>query len=353
MAIQYLFLFLPICCFAQNLVLNPSFEQMRFCPKGIGQFRNNVASWSSPTNGTSDIFATCGKGEAAVPANVFGFQHAQSGTNYAGLYLLLPGDLREYIQGQFALPLEKGTRYTISFYVSLAEHSDYAVNSFAALLTQNQISIPSGTYIKPSEMKAVNPGIHQLIAMPGNDLISDKSTWTKIEASFLSEGGERYFTLGNFKNNASTIKKFVKQETDKTAYYYLDTIVVEQEQEPQPEMTVLEPDKTYTLPVSFTFDSAEITPEAQIVLTHIIDYLNAHPKSRIKLSGHTDDSGGNDYNQAVSLKRAASVAQYLVANGIYSNRITTTGYGEEFPISENATEAGRSRNRRVEFILIE
>ena len=179
---------LPVLCFSQNLVLNPSFEQTAFCPKGIGQFRNNVAMWTLPTGGTSDLFATCGVRDAGVPANAFGYQEPKFGANYAGLYMILIGDMREYVQGQLSGPLQKGQRYTISFWVSLAEHSDHAVNSFAVLLSQHPVGIRTTGFIKPSEVAASDAGVHQLVAIPGPGVLSDKKVWTKIEATFTAIG---------------------------------------------------------------------------------------------------------------------------------------------------------------------
>ena len=349
MTIFRLFAFLPILCFGQNLVLNPGFGQIGYCPKGIGQFKNNVVSWSLPTLGTSDIFSACGKAEAGVPQNAFGNQDAESDGNYAGLYMLLPNDLREYLQGRFSQPLVEGKRYTVSMWVSLAEHSDYAVNSFAVLFTQNQLSIRSSDYIRPSEVEAASAGVHQVVAIPHPAFLSDRKNWMRISATFIAKGGERYFSIGNFKSNEATVKKFVKSQTDNTSYYYIDSVIVEAEQLQQ--TAVLEPDKTYTLPVSFQFDSSEITPEAEAKLEEIIAFLEAHPQSHIEISGHTDDVGSESYNQEISLKRVRSVVEFLVERQVKPERIRTFGYGESQPIGDNGTEEGRSQNRRVEFVL--
>jgi outer membrane protein OmpA-like peptidoglycan-associated protein len=67
--------------------------------------------------------------------------------------------------------------------------------------------------------------------------------------------------------------------------------------------------------------------------------------------GHTDSQGSDDYNMRLSLRRAESARQYLVSSGIAYNRIRTEGRGEMEPVADNATDAGRSRNRRVEVAI--
>ena len=69
------------------------------------------------------------------------------------------------------------------------------------------------------------------------------------------------------------------------------------------------------------------------------------------IEGYTDSTGSNDYNQKLSVRRADAVRTALIDMGISSDRISTRGYGEEFPVASNKTAAGRQQNRRVEIIL--
>jgi outer membrane protein OmpA-like peptidoglycan-associated protein len=74
---------------------------------------------------------------------------------------------------------------------------------------------------------------------------------------------------------------------------------------------------------------------------------------RLRVEGHTDDRGKDAYNLELSKRRAASVVRYLLEQGVADNRLTSEGYGETRPISDNKTAAGRSQNRRVEFVVLE
>lgn len=83
-------------------------------------------------------------------------------------------------------------------------------------------------------------------------------------------------------------------------------------------------------------------------LNDIASVLNQYPETRIVVSGNTDDTGAYSYNMDLSVKRARSVADYLVRRGVNPNRVTINGYGPDRPIASNSTPSGRSQNRRVE-----
>ncbi|MCL5990585.1 MAG: OmpA family protein [Bacteroidetes bacterium] len=103
--------------------------------------------------------------------------------------------------------------------------------------------------------------------------------------------------------------------------------------------------------IYFDFDSASLKQESFWELNRVIDFLKDAPNCKIQINGHTDSIGTKEYDQLLSERRAKSVKNYLVSNGITESRIITKGYGEKKPIASNETEEGRERNRRVEFIL--
>lgn len=101
--------------------------------------------------------------------------------------------------------------------------------------------------------------------------------------------------------------------------------------------------------VTFEFDSAKLTEQAQNRLDNVIAALNASPDVKFSIAGYTDSIGSEAYNQKLSERRAQSVKEYLVEHGISPSRITrVVGYGESNPVATNETEAGRAQNRRVE-----
>lgn len=102
------------------------------------------------------------------------------------------------------------------------------------------------------------------------------------------------------------------------------------------------------------FDTAKATikKKSRDKLDKAVEVLKEFPKTRIEISGHTDDVGNDDYNMNLSAERAKSVKQYMVDHGIDASRIETRGAGELEPRESNKTKKGRAKNRRIEFKLL-
>jgi len=105
--------------------------------------------------------------------------------------------------------------------------------------------------------------------------------------------------------------------------------------------------------ILFKFDSDELVPEYSSTIENIIEVLKDYPDRKIRIVGHTDSSGTENYNLSLSLRRAKRVAEELINKSpSLENRITYMGMGEKMPIAPNDTEEGRKRNRRVEIIIV-
>jgi len=100
--------------------------------------------------------------------------------------------------------------------------------------------------------------------------------------------------------------------------------------------------------VTFAVDSTAISPQMREVLDDVAASMIQYPSSLIDVMGYTDSTGSEQYNLDLSKRRAESVANFLVSRGVARSRIETIGSGENYPIADNTTEAGRSQNRRVE-----
>lgn len=103
--------------------------------------------------------------------------------------------------------------------------------------------------------------------------------------------------------------------------------------------------------VTFGFDSASLRSEFHDVLESVALVLDEYEKTVLVIDGHTDSTGSRSYNMELSRSRAESVGDYLVAQGVEPVRLATYGYGPEYPVAGNDTEAGREANRRVELTL--
>ncbi len=101
------------------------------------------------------------------------------------------------------------------------------------------------------------------------------------------------------------------------------------------------------------FDTGQYTlkPEAREKLAKVAGILIAYPALNIEVDGHTDNVGGDEFNQKLSDQRSGSVRDYLVAQGVATNSVTAKGFGKTQPMATNDTAAGRQTNRRVELVV--
>ncbi|NNC80102.1 MAG: OmpA family protein [Acidimicrobiales bacterium] len=105
-------------------------------------------------------------------------------------------------------------------------------------------------------------------------------------------------------------------------------------------------------PVQFDDSSADIKAESLATLDQVVAILEADQATELEIAGHTDDIGPADGNQRWSERRANSVRDYLIAQGVDADRLVAVGYGENNPVADNTTEEGRAENRRIEFTLL-
>jgi peptidoglycan-associated lipoprotein len=103
--------------------------------------------------------------------------------------------------------------------------------------------------------------------------------------------------------------------------------------------------------IFFEFDRAAISPEMKSVLDHDVNWLKNSPQVKVQLEGHCDERGTNEYNLALGEKRAHSVKQFLISQGIKASRLSTISYGEDRPFCKEQAESCYQQNRRVHFVL--
>ena len=103
--------------------------------------------------------------------------------------------------------------------------------------------------------------------------------------------------------------------------------------------------------VLFGYDQSDLGASAITNLDKLVTILKKYPDTDIEIIGHTDSNGSDDYNQALSERRANAVRVYLNNNGIAAGRLKAIGKGETDPVAANDAEEGRAQNRRVEFVI--
>ena len=103
--------------------------------------------------------------------------------------------------------------------------------------------------------------------------------------------------------------------------------------------------------VLFDTGQATLKPGADLAVSRLGTYLSANPHTKVLIEGHTDSRGSDTYNEALSERRANSVATALESRGIPADQVQTAGRGKSFPVASNDTPAGRQQNRRVEIVF--
>lgn len=104
--------------------------------------------------------------------------------------------------------------------------------------------------------------------------------------------------------------------------------------------------------ILFDVNKSELKPAAVTNIQNLAKSLKENPETNVLIIGHTDNTGSDDYNNRLSARRAESVKDFATAQGILSNRLNVQGKGEMEPIADNSTEEGRSKNRRVEIVIV-
>ncbi len=221
-----LFLFLSLKANAQNLVLNPSFEDTISC---TGTYAMQCKYWYWATYGSPDYFSEqpdifCGT--SYVPQSGAGYQYARTGIAYVGLAVFTehinPNQInrREYVGGELSDTLKQGHEYCVSFYVSVAEELKYVVDGIGLYL-----SVDSAVDYTINTNLSFVPQISN----PAGNIIYDTLNWVQISGTYIANGGEKYLTIGNFKDDANTMidsVNFNAPLSAYSAYLFIDDVSV-------------------------------------------------------------------------------------------------------------------------------
>jgi outer membrane protein OmpA-like peptidoglycan-associated protein len=104
--------------------------------------------------------------------------------------------------------------------------------------------------------------------------------------------------------------------------------------------------------VLFATGKADLSPDAMRSVNKLVEFLQKYTNRNVLIEGHTDSVGSDEFNLALSQKRADSLKEALTGKGVEEIRITTVGYGKKYPVASNDTQAGRQQNRRVEVSIL-
>jgi outer membrane protein OmpA-like peptidoglycan-associated protein len=325
----------------QNLILNPGFNTLKK-EEGVGKlyFHNDLMKGWGVANESPDYYREFG-------FQFLGFRAA--GANY------------EVIRGTLKKKLEQGKTYCFRFQVRLKNDDNYAVNSLGAVFSEAQLK-----NIYSREILADMPSS---VLSPKDIPMALRDSWMTISGSFVANGGEEYFYVGQFSKKANTkfwpLDSLFNGLTSGEIYYYFQNpVLIEKAAGTNcpcntegcvPDSAFTEQPETresFVLrDVQFATGSAHLLPESYSVLDSLAEQLVAHDLWKLEIIGHTDNQGVSDDNLKLSVKRGKAVFEYLTRKGVSAGRMKYFGKGDTEPVEDNETEEGRALNRRVEFII--
>lgn len=355
-----LFLF-PLWLLAQrfvpvNLVPNPGFEVFTQPPQGWfmsgRDFSKTVDKWSSPTGASPDVYGPGVVVPAGWEEKGFGVEKPRSGQAMAGITVYGCGagkpHCREYLQVRLNEPLVYGQVYEFSFWVRKLAKAG-AIDRLGVAFSYHSVSAVTTTLLP------IEP------AWECRKLIGSwVERWQKITDTIHATGEERYLLIGNFRPDSLTVFKPTKRDPLPFAYYYIDEVSLVKR--PPILVVSVQPDDLALLKpkagmlvrlqtIHFDTDQSSILPESLEELEKLLKLLRQYPKMAIEIIGHTDTQGTDEYNLALSDRRATTVYHYLIEKGVAADRLSWKGRGARQPAATNNSPEGRRINRRVEFLI--
>jgi outer membrane protein OmpA-like peptidoglycan-associated protein len=366
---------------AENLVSNGSFESIDKEPKKLGSIESALG-WYSPTGSRADLFTPNKKLPIiSVPDNNFGTESAQDGSNYAGIVTYSHNNKvpRSYVSNKLEVPMKKGEKYCVQFYVSMAEASSYASNQIGVNFSKKAF----GTEAKESIIDKTH------VLDENNKIFNAPFGWDRVCGTFTAEGGEKFITIGNFTSNENTKNMRNKKASNSkvtpiaAAYYYVDNISVTVVDERNTcDCAPADPTAGYSktvyqkainikedmtpqkkieaLQIYFGFGKTDFTTASEDALNKIVELMKINPTFKLQVNGYSDEaevqaSEDQIFFQEMDSKRVNAVFDYLSKKGINTNRLIASPQGSAEKSAEivesDEDDIKQAKNRRVEFIV--
>lgn len=342
---------------SENIIPNPSFEKFDALPLGWfykgSHFTRIMKYWSAATTASPDVFGQGVRVPTTWAEKGFGNQLARTGKSMIGLTIFGCENgkphCREYVEVQLNEPLVIGQKYYVEFWVNHLPNSFYS-NNLGAYFSETYIDS------KIDNQLEVQPQVYSSgIMQPPHQ------KWMKVSGEFKAATEGEYLILGNFFPDSLTQTKAARHNQLNYAYYYIDDVVVKKLppildvpiKADDLTKVVLEEGKIIRLKdIYFETDKATLLPRSYVELKKLLKVLQKYPSAIIKINGHTDSQGEDEYNQTLSERRAKAVVEFLNDHGISSSRTFYEGFGSTQPVASNYLGEGRQLNRRVEFVVI-
>jgi len=329
---------------AQNLIPNPGFEKFKGFPKSFMQdassFNQCIKVWTVANTTTPDYIAP-----GFLAGNLFGSTHS----GYCMIGLDIVSTWAECVYAKLETELEINTTYQLEFWIKrplndfqpqAGEDSDclpgYVSPNFGMLLSDTlQTTNNKGFIVGSPQLKC-------------GEKFWLRKDWIQVSGYFTADKNFRYVYIGQFRpegdrSNQVGSKYVLVDDLQIRKVTLSDVFECEIIKKPG---AIIRLDQVY-----FETDKSILQERSYASLDTLAALLAHHPV-QIKINGHTDNQGDVLYNKKLSSERAKSIYDYLIYKGLDKKHLAWEGFGESKPVADNASEAGRQKNRRVEFEVI-
>lgn len=358
-----------------NLVPNSGFEDTNIKKlRSYGQMEEVSTDWFSATEVKADVYGDGAKGDKiGVPTNDYGTQEPAGGLCYAGFraYSKDPRLQRSYLEVKLPQMLDRDVMYCVSFDISLADLSRYAVNDIGVVVSDRKIEQPNlGDMILQPDVKQKTNKVFQFT-----------EGWEKFCGTFVGTGQEEYIVIGCFGSRSEMTIEKVKRPVGLTgpqlshAYYFIDNVeIIEIQAKSQcvcsavderdmdlvygsssvqdEDMTDVE--KINASAIYYAFLKRTPTGSGKQTVADIAAILKANPSMRINIVGHCDDDEASEGKinaryKMIGKNRGDQIRRMLEAAGVPASQFSVSDIGAKDPANSRDTDISRAQNRRVTF----
>ncbi|MDE0917390.1 MAG: OmpA family protein [Flavobacteriales bacterium] len=358
-----------------NLVPNSGFEDTNIKKlRSYGQMEDVSKDWFSATEVKADVYGDGAKGDKiGIPTNDYGTQEPAAGLCYAGFraYSKDPRMQRSYLEVKLPQMLDRDVMYCVSFDISLADLSRYAVNDIGVVVSDRKIEQPNlGDMILQPDVKQKTNKVFQFA-----------EGWEKFCGTFVGTGQEEYIVIGCFGSRSDMSIEKVKRPMGLTgpqlshAYYYIDNVeIIEIQAKSQCVCSAVEErdmdlvygsssvqdedmtdvEKINASAIYYAFLKRTPTGSGKQTVADIATILKANPSMRINIVGHCDDDEASEGKinaryKMIGKNRGDQIRRMLEAAGVPASQFSVSDIGAQDPANSRDTDISRAQNRRVTF----
>ena len=358
-----------------NLVPNSGFEDTNIKKlRSYGQMEEVSMDWFSATEVPADVFGDGAKGDKiGIPTNDYGTQEPAAGLCYAGFraYSKDPRMQRSYLEVKLPQMLDRDVMYCVSFDISLADLSRYAVNDIGVVVSDRKIEQPNlGDMILQPDVKQKTNKVFQFT-----------EGWEKFCGTFVGTGQEEYIVIGCFGSRSEMTIEKVNRPMGLTgpqlshAYYFIDNVeIIEIQAKSQCVCSAVEErdmdlvygsssvqdedmtdvEKINASAIYYAFLKRTPTGSGKQTVADIAAILKANPSMRINIVGHCDDDEASEGKinaryKMIGKNRGDQIRRMLEAAGVPATQFSVSDIGAQDPANSRDTDISRAQNRRVTF----